>query len=403
VSSGTSAVNRLLHATSRAGSVVSSVSGDAPWISHPISGVGSVIPLIHSHGLHYHGRLVPPPAVRPTLSTDPHQGIQSEQAKQKSPTPITAPSSPSSKRIPNLNSPVTRSNCRFHKISLPRGEDGARAYFVVPGCALGDGELMEGEDIRDEGSSTHEDHKRMLSNVETLDLSPYLVGVLRKLVGVDLLREQQEIFYLPSGEEKPRKRRPAGALESLRQFRRQSISSGGPLAREHSPRPSELSQGRGTPSRSASGSAMSGSVLEENVVQSEDGDSILSYLDNDDPGEAPPAMRSAVEIGPPLENSLDDGDLDTSAVMERPALAPNRPSTKRRSKRKPLNHDAAAYKPTEDEVKEDEVEERKKRRSSTRRATKRSRTMEESSSVPKSKKARLGRSISAAGAGAMDS
>jgi hypothetical protein len=268
---------------------------------------------------------------------------------------------------------------------------------------------MEGEDIRDEGSSTHEDHKRMLSSVETLDLSPYLVGVLRKLVGVDLLREQQEIFYLPSGEEKPRKRRPTSALESLRQFRRQSISSGGPLAREHSPRPSELSQGRRTPPRSASGSAMSGSVLEESVVRSEDGDSVLSYLDNDDPREAPPAMRSAVEISPPLENSPGDGDMDTSAVMERPALAAkgpkvtSRPSSKRRSKRKTLNYDAAAYKPTEDEVKDDEVEERKKRRSSTRGATKRSRTMEESSSVPKSKKARLGRSISAAGAGAMDS
>jgi len=36
---------------------------------------------------------------------------------------------------------------------------------------------MNREDIRDEGYSTQEDHKRMLPNVETLDLSPYLIGV----------------------------------------------------------------------------------------------------------------------------------------------------------------------------------------------------------------------------------
>ena len=312
-----------------------------------------------------------------------------------------------------MNSPVTRSNCRFHKISLPRGEDSVRAYFIVPGCALGDGELMDGEDIRDEGFSTHEDHKRMLPNVETLELNPYLVGVLRQLVGVDLLREQQEIFYLPSEEEKPKKRHKTTALESFRQFRRQSISSG-PLGRDHSPRPSEISQGRGTP-QSASGSVVSDSVWEGSVVHSNDGDNILGDPDDDeDEDETPTTKRPrfpVAEINTTLASTLTDGDLDHPTAPERSTLLAeeptigSKPATPRRSKRKALHYDAAAYKPNADDPKDDEEEEETKtRRSSTRKAMKRSRTMEENSaSAPRSKKKRLGNSVSVAGAGAVDS
>ena len=412
-SSGTSAVYCLLRGTSRAGSVESSASGDTPWTPAPMSGLGRVIPLVHSHGLHHHGWPVPPPFVSPTPSIGPHKGTRPEQARAKSPTPTSEPSTPSLKRAPSINSPVTRSNCRFRKISLPRGEDGMRAYFVVPGCALGNGELMHGEDIRDEGFSTHEDHKRMLPDVESLDLNPYLVGALRQLVGVDLLREQQEIFYLPSEEEKPRKRRQKGALESLRQFQRQSISNGGPVARDRSLRPSDVSQGRDKAPRSHSESVVSGSVREESVVHSEDWDSALSNPDDDDDDddddldEAPLAKRrksSAVEMDPPLENTLTEGELGSSVVQKSSTPTSGKPPATRRSKRRTLNSDAAAYKPSEDEVKEDEEVEETKRRSGTRKATKRSRTMEETSAKPpRSKKTRLGRSISVAGAGAMDS
>ena len=401
VSSGASAVYRLLHATSRAGSVDSSGSGDAPWSSPFTSGPGRVIPLVHSHGLHHHGWSVHPPPNPPTPSSSHHKDARPEQAKVKSPAPAPEPSTPSLKWSPSTNSPVTRSNCRFHKISLPSGEDGVRASFVVPGCSLGDGELMADNDIRDEGFSTHEDHQRMLPDVEMLDLSPYLIGVLRQLVGVDLLREQQEIFYLPGEEEKPKKRRKTGALESLRQFRRQSMSSGGPLARDHSPRPSEVSHDRGSPLRSVSGSTRSASLQEE----SENEDSALSDPDNDDDqGELLPAKRhksSAGEMVPPLEITQDSEELAISAVPERSTLSgkeptsSSRPSAIRRSRRRNLNYEAAAYKPSEDDVKDDEVEETRTRRSNTRRAPKRSRTMEESSAnPPRSKKSRLGRSIS---------
>jgi hypothetical protein len=418
VSSATSVMYRLLRPTSRATSVASSASGDvAPWVS-PSSGFAKVIPLVHSHGpLHHHHYLYAPPSSTSTStssSSGPQQDSRSGQANANSPTPTSEPSTPSLRRAPSTNSPVTRSNCRFHKISLPRGDNGVRAYFVVPGCALGDGVLMKGEDIKDEGFSTHDDHKHMLPNVETLDLSPYLVGVLRQLVGVDLLREQQEIFYLPSKDEKLRKRDQRGAMETLRQFQRQSLSSGGPLARELSPLPpeAEASQIRATPSRSGSGSAVSSSTREQDVDHNED--SALSDLEgNDDPDTEPPTKRqksSALEIGPPPTDTLTDGEPSTSAVPEHNSLGGKEPTVSRRppatrkGKRKNLSHDAAAYKANEDDGQDEEAEETQKRRSSTRKATKRSRTMEGApTNPPRPKKMRLSKSVSVAGVNAMDS
>jgi hypothetical protein len=409
VSSGASAVYRLLRPSSRAGSVISSASGDAPRAS-PLS---SRVPLIHSHGLllHHHGRPAPPPLALPVPPAGPPKDLRSDQAKAKSPVTTSEPSTPTLKRSQSINSPVTRSNCRFHKISLPRGDSGQRAHFVVPGCALGDGELMEEEDIKDEGLSTHEDHKRMLPKVETLDLDPYLVGVLRQLVGVDLLREQQEIFYLPSEKEKPRKRRQTDAVEILRQLRRQSASSGGPLAREHSPRLLEDWQVRSTPPQSASGSARSGgSARADSRSHSEERDSSLSDLSSDDDDEPPIkrhkrlAMKNPEPL--PLENASADGTLygaPATPVHDAEQMHSSRTPTTR-SKRKALHPDVAAYRPSKDEDDEDEaVIDTGRRKSSTRKATKRSRTMEDAAAAtPRSKKSRLGRSVSVAGAGAVD-
>ncbi|KAH8994462.1 hypothetical protein EDB92DRAFT_1849384 [Lactarius akahatsu] len=354
VSSGASAVYRLLHPPSRAGSVISSASGDAPWAS-PLS--SRVVPLVHSHGLllHHHGRPAPPPLALPVPPTGPLKDQRSDQTKTKSPAPTSEPSTPTLRRSQSINSPVTRSNCRFHKISLPRGDSGQRAHFVVPGCALGDGELMEGEDIKDEGLSTHEDHKRMLPNVETLDLDPYLVGVLRQLVGVDLLREQQEIFYLPSEKEKLRKRRQTDAVEILRQLRRQSASSGGPLAREHSPRLLEDWQVRATPPRSASGSVRSGSARAHSRSHSEERDSALSDLSSDDEPEPKRHRRLAMKEMESL--SLENASTDGTSGDVPPTLEHGAPAEKEqtrggrtaitRSKRKALHPDAVAYKPSE--------------------------------------------------------
>jgi hypothetical protein len=309
------------------------------------------------------------------------------------------------RRSQSINSPVTRSNCRFHNISLPQGESGRRAHFVVPGCALGDGELMEDEDIKDEGLSSHEDHKRMLPSVETLDLDPYLVGVLRKLVGVDLLREQQEIFYLPGEKEKVLKRRLTDAVETLRQLRRQSKPSSGPLARDHSPRLVEDWQARSTPPPSASGSARSGSAEAASRSHSEERESELSDLSDDS---EQPAKRHKLAEPVLFENALADGTLDGApghdVPEEKEQTHNSRPTT--RSKRKTLHPDAAAYKPSKDEHEYEDEEEvdARRRKGSARKATKRSRTMEDASaSAPRPKKSRLGRSVSVAGAGVVDS
>jgi hypothetical protein len=59
---------------------------------------------------------------------------------------------------------------------------------------------MEEEEITDDGLATVRDFERLWDHVEEQDLSPYLIGVIRQLVGLDLLREN-EVYYLPTDEE----------------------------------------------------------------------------------------------------------------------------------------------------------------------------------------------------------
>jgi hypothetical protein len=86
-------------------------------------------------------------------------------------------------------SPITRSNCRFHKISIPVDDDndGTKVNFVVPGCALGNQETMEEQGIEDCGPSTPEEEHIMVTNLEHLE--PALVNKLIILVGASLFNE----------------------------------------------------------------------------------------------------------------------------------------------------------------------------------------------------------------------
>ena len=115
-----------------------------------------------------------------------------------------AQSGPSMTRpsLPASTSRTTRSNCRYRKISVPKEDDGPRVCFLVPGCSLGDEEVIEENEIEDLGEASHSDSLRMIGDIESLDFDSYLIGVLRQLVGVDLLREQ-EVFYLPAPGEEP--------------------------------------------------------------------------------------------------------------------------------------------------------------------------------------------------------
>jgi hypothetical protein len=59
---------------------------------------------------------------------------------------------------------------------------------VVPGCAISDKTLMKEEDIVDMGEASNEDNEMKTTDMTYLD--EYVLGSLRKLVGVDLLHEQ---------------------------------------------------------------------------------------------------------------------------------------------------------------------------------------------------------------------
>ncbi|KAK0226249.1 hypothetical protein IW262DRAFT_753867 [Armillaria fumosa] len=150
---------------------------------------------LHRPPVHY------PPALLHGHSTQP----RSVRHRHHLPTagPSRASSTSSLDRPLYYSSPVTRSNCRYRHISLPKVEGGPRISFLVPGCSLGDTELMEDEEIMDHGDATTEDSRRVVPDIENLDFSPYLIGVLRQLVGVDLLREQ-EVYYLCAMGEDPR-------------------------------------------------------------------------------------------------------------------------------------------------------------------------------------------------------
>lgn len=85
-------------------------------------------------------------------------------------------------------SPMTRSNCRYHKISIPVDDDGdVRVEFIVPRCALGNQETMEEHGIEDCGLSTPSEEHTMVMNLG--DLDPTLINKLMVLVGASLLNE----------------------------------------------------------------------------------------------------------------------------------------------------------------------------------------------------------------------
>lgn len=90
---------------------------------------------------------------------------------------------------------------------------------------MNDKKLMEEEEIEDHGDATQEDSQRMISDIESLGFSLELIGVMRQLVGLDILREQ-EVFYLPQpGEE---------VTVQRRYFPRPSTSSRSGVAKDSS-------------------------------------------------------------------------------------------------------------------------------------------------------------------------
>lgn len=143
----------------------------------------------------------PPPSSNVTQASEPPVPIPNLSA----PTVLPKPSKSPAKVVPTSTPLVTRSHCRYRRISLPKEEGGPRVCFLVPGCSLNDRELMDEEEIEDHGDARNEDASRIIRDIENLAFDSNLIGVLRQLVGLDILREQ-EVFYLPQpGEEVVRK------------------------------------------------------------------------------------------------------------------------------------------------------------------------------------------------------
>lgn len=291
------------------------------------------------------------------------------------PTPAIPPKSITSSKPParQLSMPQptstarsTRSQCRYHRISLPKEEGGPRICFLVPGCCLNDRELIDEEEIEDHGDATEADSRRMIKDIESLDFDESLIGILRQLVGLDILREQ-EVFYLPQpGEEVPVRRVPVPKSISERLPSKSHADSGsyaGSPGYSGSTR-SPASTSIRPPVSNADSTSTSRSVLRR-LLDPEKGSSIAETESESESSEddEPSAKRTR-------SSPADDTEM---GVMGPPTSSKSKGKTKpRKSKVKDVT-----YKPTEDE--EDPIEEHnstKKRRKSTRRNLKRTRTMD---------------------------
>ncbi|KAI0359672.1 hypothetical protein OH77DRAFT_1048402 [Trametes cingulata] len=408
--SSTAAQKMLVPSSSRGTSRASSVASNAPsaysGLSMPSPTVDRVLPsngqhgppppFIHNHGIlhHHHGRPMAPvvpvvpkrqPSEPPATLSEVARRASAEPGPSSQPLPPRAPAA-----APSTSSPITRSNCRFHTISVPR-EKGPRVLFAVPGCALGgNAELMKDEEIEDQGLVKAEDIPRLIRDVESLNLSPYLVGLLRQLVGVDLLREQ-EVFYIPRPGDgvilKSKKKSHRAKLKQRESISARTLSNGGASRTKESSLmapPSQASVSTSGESASAAGRlSLRGSVGTSASLSGSE----LSELEDD----APPAKRA--KESPPEETRAEPAEQPSgvpgpsSEVASAPAADEEGASTStagpqarklqpRRSRR--LGTDASAYKPEGGESDgsdgEAENETKKGRKRGGRRGVKRTRT-----------------------------
>jgi hypothetical protein len=345
------------------------------------------------------------PPSSPTITTAPTEVTTPPNRKQASREPTEPHEKPikrpvvkvakrtSSKQLTVYEPKSTRSQCRYRKISLPREEGGQRVTFCVPQCSLNDKELMKEEDIKDNGLATVRDFERLWDNVEEQNLSPYLIGVIRQLVGLDLLREN-EIYYLPTDEEIEKMERRKKRMEE----RRKNRKSIGGTARENP----NIAGHSGSVSGFGSTSQPALSQVEKRMVgpppsfaESVSTSSTRSKFDRGGParsiseGEVTDSERGRrtkkrrtkkEREGDSLRNTPSIQD-DSAAPSVAGSPAPSQSTTERtparrsqRALKKAVPTDAQAYKPSassgESGEGEEEPEIAKKKRKSTRGGTK---------------------------------
>lgn len=431
------AAQKMLVPSSRGTSRASSVASNAPsaysGLSQPSPTIDRLLPsnghygppppFIHTHGIlhHHHGRPQAPapvaPAVQKRQPSEPPASL-SIVAKRASaePGPSSQPVPSKAAAMSSTSSPVTRSNCRFHTVSVLKDEDeeedGPRLLFAVPGCSLGgNAELMKDEEIKDQGYVKAEDIPRLIRDVESLNFTPYVVGILRQLVGVDLLREQ-EVFYIPRADDgvvlKAKKKSHRAKLKQRESISARAFSNGGVSRAKGSSSmapPSQASVSTSGDSVSTAGKlSQRGSLATSGSLSGSD----LSDLED----EAPPTKRvkevhadaepESVPMEQPPEAVATASEAANAGVTEENAgpstvTSKSRKLQPRRSRR--LGIDALAYKPgvaeSDGSGEDDEAETKKKRKKGGKRGVKRTRTeengeapAEETSEQPKRRRVR---------------
>lgn len=280
----------------------------------------------------------------------------------------------------------TRSQCRYRKISLPREEDGPRVTFCVPQCSLNDKELMEEEEITDDGLATVRDFERLWDHVEEQNLSPDLIGVIKQLVGLDLLREN-EIYYLPTDEEieqmerrrrreeRRRSRKSIGGAANAGNTTPTGRSGSGSIAGPASqPSLSQVEKGKLGPPPSFAESASTTSTRSK-----ADRTASARSISEDEMAEGQRGVRASKrrrtgrerDGGRNSPSVHEDSAASSTAGSPEPSQSPIEPTPTRRSQRtlkKAVSTDAQAYKPTasSDESSRDESENVKAKRKLTR-------------------------------------
>jgi hypothetical protein len=287
------------------------------------------------------------------------------------------------------------------------------------------------EDIRDHGYATEEDRRFMVADIESF-LDSDLIRIVRKLVGVDLLREHEVFYLLASKERRGRKGRKSQAVATEGELPARMVSSRDTV-RSSSSRGAAQTLGAVGKIRSsvsvstraptsAAGSASSASisaVLRQLTHDPSELSSVGSLSGDDarDPDQTP-ARKAKRRKGPgsidsqrtvPIEDANDAKSTtltkETTAsngvnVEAAPTIPPVSPKAKRRSKR--LGRDASEYKPTASDTADSDDEEKlaatKKRASkrSAKASLKRTRTAEddvEAANTKNGKKLRRGESI----------
>lgn len=287
-------------------------------------------PMLHNHGSNKKGPLQHshrPPSLQTQVPKRPSYG-----------SPVAGPSTQPPVR--SANSPVTRSNCRYHKISMPEVEDGPHIFFLVPGCSLTDRALILEEEIVDHGDADSDDSERMVPDIESLDINAYVVSIIRLLVGPD---KEQEVYFLPKeGEERARK---MGRKKSTIIYGDSHTATGHPLSASQ------------TAPTSTSTTNRSGTDYQREMLSP-----LSSELSDIEDGrhEHAKAQRNS----PPAESA---------EVSNKPQGNGKQP------KRRQLGHDAAEYAPGSDDEPASDEEDGTPKKSPTKRANKRPRTTEASS------------------------